>query len=405
MAGGTRTAGSRTAARGPVLAAAVTAAVGLLVALSQLQSANDFTADHYLFTYQDGLVRRALVGSLLALATGDAPVSRELVTFLGFGYLALFIGLGATLVGIAWARGDRRTVVLLAVLLVASPQAMVLAYDTGKFDTLLLSLTPIAALAILGGRRSAVIVAALASLVGVLVHEIHAIAGVPLILALLLARHGTSTRSRLLLPLIVGVPVAIAVVAIGLGATTVGGSLESVQALAGARAGFETEVETAVVQTVSFRENLAWTAAVMRGRPLALLATVLVAVPAGVAALLLARRRPRPRSSTGPVSWTDRLGLLLVHPRTPVLAALSPVLLFPIGFDWYRWVAMAVTNLVLLGLWREAGGDRALAPDDVEGPGMPAVVAVLLTLVLSATSPSTAAANLLEHVVRGPFGG
>lgn len=88
-----------------------------------------------------------------------------------------------------------------------------------------------------------------------------------------------------------------------------------------------------------------------------------------------------------------------------MLAALSPVLLFPIGFDWYRWVAMAVTNLVLLGLWREARGDRALGPHDVEGPGMPAVVAVLLALVLSATSPSTAAANLLEHVVRGPFAG
>jgi hypothetical protein len=68
-------------------------------------------------------------------------------------------------------------------------------------------------------------------------------------------------------------------------------------------------------------------------------------------------------------------------------------------------VAIAVTNLVLLGLWRQAGGDRDLFPVPSEGPSMPTVVAVLLTLVLAATSPSTAVENLLEHVVRGPFTG
>ena len=412
---------SERAAQGPLLAFAVTGAVGLLVALSQVQSANNITADHYLFTYQDGFVRRALVGSLLAMVSGDAPVTRELVTFLGIGYLVTFLGLGAILVGIGWARGDRRTVMLLAALLVASPQAMVLAYDTGKFDALLLSLTALAALAILGGRRIALIGAILAAMVGVLVHEIHAVAGVPLIIALLVARHGTTTRTRLLLALSVAVPVAITAIAIGVGASTVGQPLETVQGLLAARAGFETDTGAALVQITSVRGNLAWTAAVMRGRPLALLATVLVAVPAGIAATLLARRpriaggRQVPVPSSGragrPSGLLERLGMQLVHPRTPLLAALTPLLLFPIGFDWYRWAAMAVTNLVLLGLWRQADGDRADGPleaqvqHDEQGPSMTATVAVLLTLVLAAVSPSTAGANLLEHVVRGPFGG
>jgi len=405
---------SQNLAQRPWVAAGVTAAVGLLVMLSQIQPANDITADHYLFTYQDGFVRRALIGSLLALLTSDAPVTRELITLLGIGHLVLLIGLGAILVGLAWGRGDRRTVVLLAALFVGSPQAMVLAYGTGKFDALLLSLTALAALAILRARRIAIVVAVLASLVGVLVHEIHAVAGVPLIIALLIARHGTTTRMRLLLPLIVGIPAVVIALAIGIGATTIGDPLEAAQALAAARAGFGTPAEAALVQTLSFRENLAWTAAVMRGRPLALLATVLVAVPAAVAAALLARRPARSRDAAvpaglGPIggatSLLDRLGMLLAHPRTPLLAAFAPILLFPVGFDWYRWVAMAVTNLVLLGLWRQAGGDRTLDPSDSDGPGMLAGIAVLFTLVLAGSSPATAAANLLEHVVRGPFAG
>jgi hypothetical protein len=404
-----------------MLAFAVTAAAGLVVALSQVQPANDITADHYLFTYQDGFVRRALVGSLLAVVGRDAAVTREFVTLLGIGYLVILIGLGATLVGIGWARGDRRTVTLLAALLVASPSAMVLAHGTGKFDALLLSLTALAALAILGGRRIALVGAILAAMAGVLVHEIYAASGVPLIVALLVARHGTSTRSRLLLALSVAVPVTIAAIAIGLGASTVGLPLEAAQALAASRAGFDTAAEAALVQVTSFRGNIAWTAAVVRSRPLALLATVLVAVPAGIAATLLARRpqiagRRQPLAQSSgragrPSVPLEHLGMLLVHPRTPLLAALSPLLLFPIGFDWYRWAAIAVTNLVLLGLWRQAGGDRVDDPlatqlqHDEQGPSMLATVAVLLTLVLAATSPSTAGANLLEHVVRGPFGG
>jgi hypothetical protein len=387
------------------------ASVGALVVLSQVQSANDFTANHYLFTYQDGFVRRALIGSMVGGLLGSSAVTRELVTLVGVGILLLFVSLGALLAARAWARGDRVTVVLLAALLVASPQTLVLANDTGKFDSLLLSFTAATALAVLVGRRTGLVVAGLTGLVGVLVHEIHALAGVPLALALLVARHGTTTRDRFVLPLLAGAPAAIAVLIVGLSPSFPGGSLAAAQELLAARAAFTIEDGTAIVQGLSLRENIVWTASVVRGTYRSLLATVLVAVPAAVAAVLLARRRLAEPNEAVPSgsSILDRFGALPAHPRTPLIAAFSPLLLMPLAFDWYRWVAMVVMNLVILGLWTQAAGvgghDSGRSPLDGRGPGLPAVVAVIASLVLAAFSPSTAVANLLEHVVRGPFGG
>jgi hypothetical protein len=118
------------------------------------------------------------------------------------------------------------------------------------------------------------------------------------------------------------------------------------------------------------------------------------AAPAAVAAVLLLRSAPG-------VASTPRT----TQPHLLLLAASSPLLLLPLGFDWYRWVTLAVVNLVLAGLWHQAArpaggtsGDAAGRDVRMDGPGPAVIGAVLIAIVLGGLSPLAGVTGLLDVV-------
>ncbi len=371
----------------PLLVGSVVTAVSGLVILDSLAPVSGFTLSHYLFTYQDGFVRRALVGSILAAFGDGAPVTVDLPAMLGLGYLAVLVLLVAALVALAWERGDRRTTLLLAALLVGSSQLQILAFDVGKFDGLLLALTAAAALASLRAGRGAPVIVATFGVVGVLVHELHLVAGVPLAAAMVALGPARGTRGRLATGVAVALPAALTGLILALLAgRPPGGSVAAAEALMAARAAFTLEESAAFVQGLSVTASVRQTFGVLLARPVPILTSVLVAVPPAAAALLLLRGRP----GGGARGRRDE-GVLAV-------AALSALLLLPLGFDWYRWLTISVVGLIIAGLWTQAAPstDRIGAPTDgsEDGPGLMALSLVLLSLVLGSVSLSSALTTL-----------
>lgn len=149
-----------------------------------------YWAQFWLLSYGDGFERRALLGSLLRWATGDA-IPASLIAFLALGIavlaLALFVVWGARAAGARWP--------LLAGALVLGPSMTLLAETLGDPMQAALVLTGLAAL--VPGRVGAV-VCLLAIPPVILIHEAAIFLHVPVLLALAAARSG---RRPAILPL------------------------------------------------------------------------------------------------------------------------------------------------------------------------------------------------------------
>ncbi len=370
---------------GPIagaIAGVVVVLVGGLVVLGGLAPVSGFTRTHYLFTYQDGFLRRALVGSVVALL-GPDRVTADVPLLLGVAYLMTLVLMVGGLVAQAWRRGDPTVVLLLATLFVGASQLRILANDVGKFDALLLALTVVVALLSGLDTRWPIVVIALLGVIGVLVHELHLVAGVPVAVAMVGLRAGRAkgrvmTAAAVALPpLIVGGLLAL------LAGDPPGGSVAAAEARMALRAGFSLEDSAAFVQGLDPAASIRMTLDVLRAETGPMLRTVLVAVPPALAGVLLIRsgreRSPRPA------------------PWVLATAALTPVLLLPLGFDWYRWLTIAVMNLIVVGLRLQVGADASVRPDDgsARTPGVILMVAaVALSLVLPSIGPAEVVRNL-----------
>lgn len=143
---------------------------------------NPWIYAHWLFDYRWGFVKRGLPGEALRqLSVGRDSVTVNVIS------LALATGLTLALTllfGTRAARGDGGDSWLFAFFALLSPATVAhLGFDVGRFDHLLLLLALAALLAVLHGtRRVAVWSVVTTTVVGVLVHEIYAIAFLPMVL-------------------------------------------------------------------------------------------------------------------------------------------------------------------------------------------------------------------------------
>lgn len=376
-----------------LLVGGITAAAALLGILSAIAPVSGFTLTHYLFTYSDGFLRRALVGSVIA-AAGIGPVPEGLPARIGFGYLVLLVVLVSMLVVRGWRHGDRTSVLLLATLFVGASQLQVLAFDVGKFDGLLLALTASAALVTVGGGRSAAMSVAAIGVIGVLVHELHLLAGVPLATAMVALGGGRGGPSRKRSVALAAVPASlVGLVLAVLAGDPPGGSLASAEARMAARAAFPIGESATFVQDLGLMDTVRMTFDVLAARPTSMVVSVLVAVPSAAAAMLLLLGGRSARTNGGD-------GLQDAGGRRPqvILAAasLSPLAILPLGFDWYRWVTIAVVNLIIAALWWQASPRRASKEwaGATAPPGLGLFVLVALSLVLASVSVTAAIENL-----------
>jgi hypothetical protein len=381
------------------------AALGALAAVAALSATpgavREWLATHWLFTYREGLGRRAVVGSVLDAARGGSPPSLALITVLSLVALA---GLAALLVALAVRalRADPRPGTLLVVAwLFASPATLrFVAQDLGRFDTINLAIV-VGVLLLLPrcSRAVALALVAVACATGVAVHEAFLVLHVPLLLvvtAVVVAPVGGDTgrttfgveRRTWVAVAATGFPAVATYLWVQLGAGIDAAAVPGVLAELRARTDFHVSEDSLLVQARGLGEVQAYTTGGLAGagpaQVAALFATILVAcLPVLV---IVGRRLWRSSGERVPAALRDgRLGRSgrLGPPQLLLVAGLSPLLLQPLAIDWGRWWALAAMNVTLAALWwaaHGAGGDPP-TPDasigrDPVGRGSWLVVAV-----------------------------
>lgn len=371
------------ASAGPLAAVLL---VGVLVVERNLTMTGEWVATQYLFTYQDGLRRRALVGSVLRLVSPDAPVTLELVTALGLLQLLVFVTLAALLTSAVVRRehAERTTALILGLLVVASTHTRMLVVDVGRSDVLLLSLLLVVALLTIRDPRAGLVALPPLIIVGLLVHDIALIATAPLMTAMVLHRIQQLDRPRPWIAALAASAGLTAVAALGFLATAGRdrGVAESAIAAAGGRATFPPTPDAVWIQSSSTVDNVRLALGrVMDVGPIPVLVLLLVAIPACLIALgATTLRHDRSRST-----------------RVLGAAALSPLLLMLVGTDYGRWTTLAVLNALVLSLW-----SRGVVPwghRDGAEPRRPALDArrpgILLLVILAIVLPSPSRGGLV----------
>jgi hypothetical protein len=301
-------------------------ALAAVAALSATPGAvREWLATHWLFTYREGLGRRAVVGSVLDAARGGSPPSLALITVLSLVALA---GLAALLVALAVRalRADPRPGTLLVVAwLFASPATLrFVAQDLGRFDTINLAIV-VGVLLLLPrcSRAVALALVAVACATGVAVHEAFLVLHVPLLLvvtAVVVAPVGGDTgrttfgveRRTWVAVAATGFPAVATYLWVQLGAGIDAAAVPGVLAELRARTDFHVSEDSLLVQARGLGEVQAYTTGGLAGagpaQVAALFATILVAcLPVLV---IVGRRLWRSSGERVPAAPRDgRLGL------------------------------------------------------------------------------------------------
>ncbi|MGB5548468.1 MAG: hypothetical protein WBM74_17955 [Polyangiales bacterium] len=168
-----------------------------------LRPPNAYSIGHWLQSYEHGFIKRGLLGTALRpLLRSEGPEQiRETVALVSFSVFALF-SLAMLLAAAKTLRRDNRLVSLaLAVVFLGSPFVVFSAHLNGYFDPLIAALAVVAVYLASRGRWLA---AGLLSSLGILVHEMYAITGMPMVVfcaALRLGELDARARWRPLLEL------------------------------------------------------------------------------------------------------------------------------------------------------------------------------------------------------------
>ena len=314
-----------------------------LVWIDGLRDSTPWVDTHWLFSYADGVVKRGLPGWVYGLFSTLVLDSDLLVTQLALAAavaLALALRAGQAMVGLPLVTG------LLGLVAILSGPGLVrqLFADPGRFDAIGLASILLAAVAVDAlGRR------------GGLVAFVLWVA--PVGLALWLLRHGLGRRD---LPMIGGAALVVLAVTGWIAGRSYGDLMpfDAAKALLQARADFPVSDLSLMVQYRGLGENIAYTAetAWEAGRLVPLLiGLALIAVQALLVWGLIRR------------GW---------HGALIVGLCLTPLLLFGLGQDHGRWLAMINAGLAVTAM---AGLRGRKAP---VGPPVPAGLAALSAVQL-----------------------
>lgn len=329
--------------------------IGLLAIGSNIGRSNKWVSSHLLFTYQDGLVRRSLVGSVIETVAPSLEISTALATGIGTAALVVFIGSASMLVATGLASGHEKLPAILAgALLLVSSHTKTFAIDVGRFDVILVTASILCAFAIRHSVRLGSICAILLGGAAVLVHENAVIVAFPLILAMLAVRRSLDVPSpsqepldRAFFTLTVAGMGLLAGLAVSL-PTVAPETVQTAMRRGAQRASFTPSADAFSVHSNGLSENLSIMLAFWQTDAVpAALVLILALLPAAWVAWR--------------VIWSTRLPLLGARlgrgrghlPAQSLLfaAALAPLLLFAVGVDYGRWTSIAVANMAIAALW------------------------------------------------------
>lgn len=308
---------------------------------------------YYVNYFDFGFVHRGLVGTIIALFV-DSPVERHLL--LPHFILPIFL-LAAIVAAIMLARhyklAPSERGLFLAILLLSPAFVTHYAYSTGDFNVLLA--TCFIATIILRNRPM-LVVALLA--VAMLVHELFFIVFVPALCVILYLEHGNKLKPAILY----GAAAAMMFVLIASFGTVDIGYEEYARIL---RTRIPDVGHTGYLEmSAGLEGNLAYT------RPLYQSIDKVIRVTPMVVYWLIALALFFP--------WAQSRFVQFLF----VAACSTPIVLLPLGTDWFRWFSLAAVVTIVLGGFMASTGARSYF---TQRPGL-------------------AAALLLPWVLVGPFG-
>lgn len=300
-----------------------------LLFLADMNYVTPWKYTHYLFSYETEFVKRGLIGDAFRhLADGTSYTA---VTT--FSYLSLLV-LCIALIGFLarpWLMNPGRGTFLLFGVGITSPATIMhYVFDVGRFDiiTLLMTLLCMTVIPRLGNPGRAFVVLFLMS-IGVLIHEATLVMFVPLLLAWW--RYCDSSTGATMAQILTGAGLLSLTYCVATQGIVESSTLEAHYAALTERFGnLVTLKSLQVLHRDGLSENLAYTLqqALTLERILNHLVMAVVLFP--LATLLRAILR----------CFEPRAALLFI-------ACLSPLALYPIGQDHFRWWALALTNIFL----------------------------------------------------------
>jgi len=385
---------------GHVRLPAVVLALGALIALTvfrHFRPATDFVVTYYLVSYDAEFLRRALLGSLLPLASEPARLVRQ-VDLAGIGLLALN-ALFVLILAVRSLRAGTLATAVLAILLSASPLTIgYFAWDLARPEQASYALTLGVIVAMLGRPtmpKAWLFAGAIAgvSVLGVLIHEGFVAIQLPLLLGVYAAVFGPwnaetarrATRARVPWGTIAAVTGIVAIAVVTMLAVTVLGQRSDAFLKAFAEEAARRYPDVARGQIMAHGVSL--TDALHKvgdalanpdARTLKAILSIVVFVPVHLGLAIWAIRDTARRTGI-PVGPTDlALG---------VLVTAAPLALCLVGIDFSRWAAYAVLNLLVFAsvLVTRRAQARPLRMGRVPGSAAVAYAVALLVVLPSWT--------------------
>ncbi len=311
------------------------AALTLLAFYRGLGFVNDWKFTHFLFDYDDEFLKRALVGELFRWVFEHTTY--ELVNVVAHATLGLLTLVLFFLFSRPWLQDRSNTgAFLFAAVALSSPVTIQhFAFDVGRFDhfNLLLTIVSLLALRVLGTTAGSLVVVSLL-LTSLLIHEASFLMYVPLVLAYWHFRD-SSLRATVFQVIVFLVLLGATYAISNFGTATVYSLSEHVRNLQQQYGERVVEISVKVLHDASLIENMKRT--YYLGVNVARLWEH-VALFTFLSPLLFLLYR------ISEIAFRARdFRLMLLF-----LSALSPLALYPLGHDHFRWWSLAMTNLMLV---------------------------------------------------------
>jgi len=299
---------------------------------TSLQPVNDWLATHWALTYDLGFIKRGLTGSVFQGVISSDIISIEGITIAAYVIYFVLAGLLATYIVSAFRQDT-----FLATLLVCSGFALQqLGQDIGRFDQIVLILTLLSIIAIPKLSTTLIIVVTTTTaLLSLLIHEGSALISIPVVFSALTIYCITYQKS-LSIPIIyivISMAIFFSIIIAGNAAT-----IEQTQwfSYLQEKTSFNINMVSAGVPFTQLQSNVEYSLerllTIKTGKRMALLLLFCTPYLIILYALIKTHSQGRPTS----------IRLLLLLPL------LSTTPLYFLGVDYFRWVAIAMLNTLLI---------------------------------------------------------
>lgn len=312
--------------------------VGAMAVAKGVRLPNDWSATQMQVDYSLGFVKRGLAGEIAGLL--QIPIYRyHVFAVVSFAVLALALGLLVVLVRRSLADPEFK---LYLPVFASSMAVSFMVHCVGYLDILLLA--ALLAALLTTSPRFALPVAAVASVTGVLIHEMFLLSFLPVLLLRIgldaLLVEGAERRRHIVYGFVLLAVVGVITVIVSLAKPMTPGQVEALKAAIGSRVDFQLRADFFVVLQRSLGDNIGTMLWLFKSPQWWIHEAIAAVALLWVAIFFVARSIDRIRTRS---DLDNPMVVVAV-----VAASLAPASLQLLGWDIYRWYALAALNAFLV---------------------------------------------------------